>query len=83
MPMPGDPAAVEAGATSLTAMAEQFTGAGEDIRAAGGAMGGAWTGDAAQAATGQITAIGARASIGADVSRLVGQAGAPRRLLAL
>ncbi|MDT7746129.1 MAG: hypothetical protein QOE59_5207 [Actinomycetota bacterium] len=33
-----------------------------------------WTGGAAQAAAGQITEIGSRASIGADVSRLVGQA---------
>ncbi|MDQ1530359.1 MAG: hypothetical protein QOE37_464, partial [Microbacteriaceae bacterium] len=44
VPMPGDPGAVEAGATQLTAMAEQFTGAGEGIRAAGGAMGSGWTG---------------------------------------
>lgn len=74
MPMPGDPGAVEAGATQLTSMAEQFTSAGEGIRAAGGALGSAWTGGAAQAAVGQIAEIGSKASIGADVSRLVGQA---------
>ena len=55
-------------------MAEQFTGAGEGIRAAGGAMGAGWTGTAAQAAAGQIAEIGSKAAIGADVSRLVGQA---------
>ena len=74
MPMPGDPGAVESGATQLTSMAEQFTSAGEGIRAAGGALGSAWTGSAAQAATGHITEIGSKASIGADVSRLAGQA---------
>ncbi|MEJ2866774.1 hypothetical protein WCD74_03300 [Actinomycetospora sp. OC33-EN08] len=70
--MPGDPGAVEAGASQLTSMAEQFTSAGEGIRAAGGSLGSAWTGGAASAATGQIGEIGARAGIGADVSRLVG-----------
>ncbi|MEJ2867664.1 RHS repeat-associated core domain-containing protein [Actinomycetospora sp. OC33-EN08] len=72
--MPGDPGAVEAGASQLTSMAEQFTSAGEGIRAAGGSLGSAWSGGAASAATGQIGEIGARAGIGADVSRLVGQA---------
>ncbi|NYD39559.1 RHS repeat-associated protein [Actinomycetospora corticicola] len=74
MPMPGDAGAVEAGATQLSSTAEQFTSAGEGIRAAGGGLGSAWTGGAATAATGQIAEIGSRAAIGADVSRLAGQA---------
>ncbi|WP_285593543.1 DUF6531 domain-containing protein [Actinomycetospora sp. NBRC 106378] len=72
--MPGDPGAVEAGASQLTSTAEQFTSAGEGIRAAGGGLGSAWTGGAATAATSRIAEIGSRAAIGADVARLAGQA---------
>ncbi|MCD2186656.1 DUF6531 domain-containing protein [Actinomycetospora soli] len=72
--MPGDAGAVEAGASQLTSTAEQFTSAGEGIRAAGGGLGSAWSGGAATAATGRIAELGTRAAIGADVSRLAGQA---------
>jgi hypothetical protein len=72
--MPGDPGAVESGANQLTAMAEGSTSAGDGIRAAGNSWSAGWTGGAAQAASAQVGEVGAKAAVGADVSRAVGQA---------
>ncbi|MCD2194478.1 DUF6531 domain-containing protein [Actinomycetospora endophytica] len=55
-------------------MAEGFTSAGEGIRAAGNSWAAGWTGGAAQAASAQVGEVGAKAAVGADVSRAVGQA---------
>lgn len=72
--MAGSPSQVEAGADDLARLGRLVTEAGDGIRAAGSALGGVWSGEAADAARGVVTRIATTTADSGDALGPVGPA---------